>query len=800
MKTTWLRTSWWVRTCGLLLSWTTLAPGQPSKEPSVTESRAVIQRYCAGCHNSRTRTAGLALDDIDIQNPAAKAEAWEKVIRKLRTGAMPPAGVPRPTPAATNQLATYLETAIDRAAIAKPGRPALHRLNRAEYANAIRDLFGVSIDAEALLPPDGAAYGFDNVGAALTVSPALLERYLAAARNVSRLAVGNPSARPAVEIYEVSKFLDQSDRMDEDLPLASRGGSTFYHYFPADGEYVIKVHLFRDYGEGGYMRGADIRRRISILLDQANLKEFEVGGEQKGPAGSSAQEDYERRSADASLTTTVNVTAGRHQIGAAFALEQTSEPEGVFRPRVLGANPLLRMGKTSEPWVDNVSVDGPYRNGQFKGPLARNPLFTCNPGGAEQDSCASQVLSNLARHAYRRPATSSELSELMSFYKIGRKQGGFEDGIRLAIERLLVSVNFLFRVERDPSGITPNTNYRISDTELASRLSFFLWSSIPDDQLLALANQQQLSKPEILDAQVRRMLRDPKSQAFVENFFGQWLELRRVPDLTPDPLEYPSFDEDLRRSFRKETELFAASLFAENQPLVNILNADYTFLNERLAEHYGIPNVYGTNFRKVKIDDENRRGLLGQGSILTLTSYATRTSIVLRGVWVLDNILGNPPPPPPPNVPSLSDRSEDGRIKSVRQSMEEHRANPVCASCHARIDPIGFALENFDGIGTWRATEGPEHSPIDTSGVLPDGTKINGPAELRKVLASRPQEFATMVTEKLLTYALGRGVEPSDQPTVRRIVHTTAADDYRWWSIIREIVRSEQFQMRRSLP
>jgi hypothetical protein len=807
--------------------WICAAQQEPSGSPQSpgSEYRTILNRYCVTCHNEKLKVAALSLDGADVENPSASAEVWEKVIRKLRTRAMPPVGAPRPDAAAYNSLATYLETAIDRAAAAhpNPGRPDIHRLNRAEYVNAIRDLLGVDVDGESFLPADDSGYGFDNIGAALTVSPTLLERYMSAARKISRLAIPDAVVPPSVQIYEAPLYQLQAERMDG-LPFGSRGGVLFTHDFPADGEYTIKIRLIRDgyipRDRGAPIRGVNLRRQIDLRLDDTRLTLFTVGAEQKasqslimvnaqnGELGMNTSE-YEKQ-ADAHLEIRVPVTAGPHKIGVSFVAAQNSVPEGVFRPRVLGSNSALAGGKTAEPWVDSVAISGPYEARGLGEPPSHRKIFVCHPsatpsvaggdvGSSEEDACAKTILSTLGRLAYRRTIRDADTEALLAFYRMGRKQGSFEDGIRMAIERMLVSVDFLFRVEFDPPNVASNANYRISDLELASRLSFFLWSSIPDDQLLNLAERGKLGNAEVLEQQVRRMLRDPRSEAFLKNFFGQWLRLRRVPGLTPDPGEYRDFDEDLRQAFQKETELWLESMLKEDRPLMDLLDSNYTFLNERLALNYGIPNIYGNHFRRVTVADDNRRGLLGQGSILTLTSYATRTSVVLRGVWVLDNILGTPPPPPPPNVPALIDRGGDGKIKSVRQSMEEHRANAVCASCHSRIDPIGFALENFDGIGRWRTTEGSGNTPIDTSGMLPDGTEFQSPAELRKVLMRDPEQFATVVTTKLLTFALGRGVEYYDAPAVRKIVHESAPDDYRWSSLFLGIVRSEPFQMRRSL-
>ena len=809
---------------GVGLFWCIDAPAQQTSRATLAaQYKTVLNRYCITCHNDKLRTGEFSLEKVDVQNPAADAEAWEKVIRKLRTRAMPPAKLPRPDAATYDALATYLETSIDRVAAIKqnPGRPVIHRLNRAEYVNAVRDVLGVGVD-ESLLPADDSGYGFDNVGAVLTVSPTLLERYLSAARKISRLAVGNRAVRAGVETYDAPKLLLQNDRMDERLPFGSRGGMVVTHNFPADGEYVIKIKLLRD--GNGYIRGVALRRQVDLRLDDARLKLFTVGGEQKGKNGNgfspeylgdTKQEEYERVTADAGLEIRVAVKAGPHDIGVSFVSEQTSKPEGSYRPPVLGANAVIRGGKNSEPVIESVAINGPFNVTGLGETPSRRKIFVCDAAGGgrptfaakptpddveakNEEACARKILSSLARHAYRRPVADSDLKALLGFYEAGQKSGGFEEGIREAIERMLVSVNFLFRVESDPPHVAPGANYKISDLDLASRLSFFLWSSVPDNELLSVAEKGKLSELAVLEQQVGRMLRDHRSKAFVNNFFGQWLQLRELSQRTPDPVEYASFDENLRQAFEKETELFLESQLQEDHSLMDLLNANYTFVNERLARHYGIPNIYGSTFRRVAITDDNRRGLLGQGSILTLTSYATRTSVVLRGVWVLDNILGTPPPAPPPNVPSLKDRGEDGKILSVRQSMEEHRKNPVCATCHARIDPIGFALENFDGIGHWRTTEGSANNPIDTSGVLPDGTKFNGPAELRRILLSQPEEFATVFTEKLLTYALGRGVEYYDEPQVRKIVHNSASTNYRWSSLILEIVKSEPFEMRKS--
>ena len=812
---------------GALVGAAALQPAQPT---TPAESRAILNRYCVTCHNEKLKTAGLMLDKIDINNNVpAGAEVWEKVIRKLRTGAMPPAGAPRPDKATYDGLASYLENAIDTAAVDKlnPGTPTLHRLNRTEYANAVRVLLAVEVDPETLLPRDDAGYGFDNNGDVLSVSPALMERYLSAARKVSRLALGNVSATPTIESYVIPDSLAQSDRMGEDLPLGSRGGTAIQHIFPADGEYVIQLRLKRGggaFGEGA-IRGVALKRNVTVIVDGEEPKLFSFGGERYGRSagdgggncvtgalvscrGDVAQEEYERNTADAGLKVRLPIKAGPHTIKVAFFVENTAEPEGPYRKG--SVNPH-RGGKNAEPWLERVDIDGPYNATGVGETPSRRKVFVCNPAGptqgaaiklvplntADEDACAKKIISNLARHAYRRPVTDQDLEPLLNVYRVGKSKEGFEGGIRVALERILVGPQFLFRIEYDPTNVAPGAAYRISDLDLASRLSFFLWSSLPDDELLDLAEHGKLKDPAVLKQQVQRMLRDPRSAALITNFAGQWLQLRRLADAKPDIVSFPDFDGTLQEAFQQETELFLLSMVREDRPLADLLNADYTFLNERLARHYGIPNVYGTRFRRVTINDENRRGLLGQGSILTLTSYATRTSVVLRGKWVLENILGTPPPSPPPNVPPLKDRGDDGKIKSVRESMEAHRASPACAGCHARMDPIGFALENFNAVGQWRTTEGSANTPIDSSGKLPDGTQFNGPAELQKILTSKPDQFAVTVTENLLTYALGRGVEYYDEPAVRKILRQAAPNGYRWSDLIFGIVNSEPFRMRK---
>ncbi|MBI4460826.1 MAG: DUF1592 domain-containing protein [Acidobacteria bacterium] len=731
------------------------------------------------------KTAGLMLDKVDVENVPAAAAIWEKVAWKLRTGAMPPAGAPRPDKATYESLAGYLETALDQSAEANPnpGRSAIHRLNRAEYANAVRDLLGVdtdAIDVRSLLPPDDSGYGFDNIGDVLSVSPVLLERYLSAGRKIAQFAIGDSGIPADVQTYAVSRYFGQKDRASEDLPFGSRGGIAIRHWFPLDGEYVIKIRLKRNFGESSIFGLAE-PHELDVRLDGSRVKLFTVGGEQNGNA----------EAADADLEVRLPVKAGPRLVGVAF-LKKAWQPEDVLKLR-------LASEEDDQPSVGNVSIGGPYQSDGPGDTPSRRRILVCRPtSSGEEEPCARKILSNLAGLAYRRPLTSEDIPALLGPYQTSRKTSSFEGALAVALQRILVSPEFLFRIERDPEETAPGAAYRLSDLELASRLSFFLWSSLPDERLLEIAERGELKEPAVLEEQVVRMLTDPRSKALVENFAGQWLYIRNVRSASPDLGEYPDFDENLREAFRQETERFFESQLREDRSVLELLTADYTFLNERLARHYGIPNIYGSHFRRVTMKDENRRGLLGQGSVLMVTSYANRTSPTLRGKWLLESILGAPPPPPPPNVPSLKDRSDKGELLSVRQQMEQHRSNPACASCHARMDPLGFALDNFDAIGRWRTVSGATNTPIDSSGVLPDGTKFQGPAELRKVLLSKPEQFVTAATEKLLTYALGRGLEYYDLPAVRKIVREASPNGYRWSALIRGIITSTPFQMRRS--
>ncbi len=778
--------------------------------PGVETVRTVLGRYCETCHNDRLRTAGLALDTMDPARVGDDAAAWEQVVRKLRTGSMPPAGRPRPEEATYATVAATLESALDRAAATapNPGRTTLHRLNRREYTNAIRDLLALEIDAGALLPADNADLGFDNMADILSVSPALLDRYLFAARRISRLAVGAARVEPTTDTYVVPAMRFQDLRMSEDLPFGSRGGVAIRHNFPLDGEYDVRIRLQRQLYD--YVRGLQKQQRLEVRLDGERVAAFEVGGAPGTPPprtfagavlGDPTWEEYALH-ADDNLAFRLSARAGPRVLGVAF-VQARSERDGVLQPRATGkvlavAERWSSTSEAPEAAVEQVSIAGPFHAAGPGATPSRQRVFECRPASvADETPCARRILASLARRAFRRPVTSGDLDTLLAFYEAGRRDGGFEVGIQRGLESILVDPEFLFRVEREPPAAVPGAIRSISDLELAARLSFFLWSSIPDDELLAVAARGRLRDPGVLQRQVRRLLADARAQALVDGFALQWLALRTLPSVVPTPELFPEWDDNLREAFRRETELFVASQIREDRSVLDLLRADYTFANERLAQHYGIPNVYGSRFRRVTFEDGTRGGLLGHGSILTVTSYPTRTSPVLRGHWLLAQMLGAPPPPPPPDVPALPDRGAGGRPASVRERLERHRDNPVCASCHAPMDPLGFALDHFDAIGKWRAT-GAGGGPIDASGVFPDGTGFDGLAGLRAVLLSRHEQFVQTVTEKLATYALGRGLEHYDMPAVRQILREAAASDYTWSSLVLGIVESTPFQMRRS--
>ncbi|NOT28166.1 MAG: DUF1592 domain-containing protein [Acidobacteria bacterium] len=781
----------------------------PSSQASASDRhQAMVDRYCVTCHNDRLKTAGLVLSRsaVDLANPQAHARVLEKVITKLRGRAMPPAGAPRPAAGELETFTAYLETSIDRAAgrSPNPGRTAaVHRLNRAEYTNAIRDLLAVDIDATSLLPADDASYGFDNIGDVLSVSPALMESYMSAARKISRLAVGTPTMLPVSEKYDLPRYLMQYDRMSEDLPFGTRGGTAIRHYFPLDAEYDIKIRLQRNAKTD--IVGLEKLRPLDIRIDGAKVHSFAVGGIkvdqsanffERGPVDGNADPLHDF---DETLNIRIPVKAGVRSVGVAY-LGATSEPERPWQPRATDygyTQDILYGNYDTDSAVASVTIAGPYGTAALGETASRQRVFVCRPSSNQNDqSCARKILGSLARLAYRRPVNDRDLQPLLRIYQEALVEGGFEEGIQAGLHRILIDPQFLFRIQRDPAGAASDA-YRVSDLELASRLSFFLWSSIPDTQLLDVAERGRLKDAAVFEQQARRMLADPRSKALVSNFFGQWLYLRNVHKVWPSPDFFPDFDQNLRDGFQEETELFLETMLREDRPVPELLDADFTFLNERLAQHYGIRNIYGSHFRRVRVTDENRRGLLGHGSILTLTSYANRTAPTIRGKWLLENIIGTPPPPPPPSVPSLQERrQDDGKLLTMRQQLEAHRANPACATCHRAMDPLGFALENFDATGKWRTVDQDGETPIDASGALPDGTAFEGPTALRHLLMKRPEQLVTTVTEKLLTYALGRGVEYYDAPAIRSIIRDAAPSNYRWSSIILGIVKSVPFQMR----
>jgi mono/diheme cytochrome c family protein len=780
---------------------------------AVTPAGELVNKYCISCHNQKLKTADLALDRADSRNVANSAAAWEKVIVKLRSRAMPPPGMPRPDNATYDAVADWLESEIDRAAAAhaNPGRTAsLHRLNRAEYANAVRDLVAVEVDAQAMLPPDEQAFGFENNAEALSMPPALLDRYVSAAASISRRAVGDPSLPPEFVRYGAMKnnandltYLRQTERLDEDFPLGTKGGIAASHYFPVDGEYVFRLRLQRAWNTT--IRGLNVQNHIEIRVDGIRVAQFTIGAE-KSPSKTFVYDG------DAALQQRVAVKAGLHRVMATMLKTDNVVPVDGGPDRL----PLFSRSSdnvNSPAAIASLLIGGPYDGKIPADSPSRQLLFVCHPANTVGElPCATKILSRLARRAYRRSVTDDDVQTLLSFYKRARAARDFDDGIRSALERVLVSPDFLFRIEADPpidsaqrqavrsSSAAPGAVYRISDVELASRLSFALWSSIPDDILLDLAIRGKLHEPAVLDQQVARMFGDARARtSLIHNFFEDWLQIRNVWLLNPDNTKFPWFDDNLRTAFVTETEMFLDAQLKEDHSILDLLTSDETFLNEQLARHYGIPGIYGSHFRRVRLTDENRFGLLGKASLLAVTSYTTRTSPTIRGKYLLENILAAPIPPPPPNVPALDESAgKDGKPRAVREMLELHRANPACASCHKSMDPLGLSLENFDAIGQWRTTDA--GSAIDASGVLLDGTKINGPRELRQALVAKKTQFVTAVTEKLLTYALGRGLEYYDAPAVRAIDRIAAADGYRWSSVILATVKSAPFQMRTAAP
>jgi hypothetical protein len=767
------------------------------------EVKPALDRYCVTCHNAKLKTAGLSLEQVDPSRVGLDAEMWEKVARKLRTREMPPSGIPRPDQATYEQLVSTLETALDEAAAVDPhpGRVVIHRLNRTEYTNAIRDLLSLDVDGRALLPADEPdQQGFDNVAGVLSVSPRLLENYMTAANTISRLAIGDATITPVEDTVRIPTATAQDDRASEDLPFGSRGGVSIPYHFPLDGDYRIKVVLKRQLYL--YLIGMGEPHQIDVRLDGTLLKRFTIGGEGKGMTapesfagntqGEPQWEEY-MHTADAGLMVRVPVTAGAHRVGISFVRRQW-EPEGVLQPPQRGFARTTNELYFGNPSVDNVSIAGPLAVRPTTDSPARRTVFICRPtGAATEESCARRILSTLARRAYRGAVSDTEIDTLLRFYRAGRADDNFDAGIQQGLRRMLASPRFLFRLEREPASAPTGQPYRVNDFDLASRLSFFLWSSIPDDELLAVAAKGTLSDRATLERQVRRMLGDRRAQALVDNFASQWLTIGKLSGVVPDVDAHPEFDENLRDAFRQETRLFIGSQLREDRSVVDLVTANYSFVNERLARHYRIPNVYGSHFRRVTFTDGVRGGLLGQGSILTVTSYPNRTSPVLRGRWLLDNVLGAPPPPPPPDIPLLNEGGTDTKTMSIRQQMEAHRKNPSCAVCHVRMDPLGFSLENFDALGKWRTTS--EGIPVDASGALPDGTTFEGVAGLRQLIASHQDDFARTFTQKLLAYALGRSLDARDLPAVRRIARDASRNGYRWSSVILGVATSTPFTM-----
>ena len=809
------------RSSGELLAASAAQP-PPASPQSV---RSLLDRYCVACHSERRVTAvgaaasvldaqiretGIALDVADAARPSADAELWERVITRLRAGSMPPAGRPRPSQDESRAVAGWLETRIDEAASTNPnpGRTgSMHRLNRTEYGNAIRDLLALEIDVAALLPGDETSdTGFDNNAEVLSISTAQLERYLSAARKISHLATGVMTA-PEFARFENSVLLTQADRQNEDLPLGSRGGLSAPYHFPADGNYIFRIGLTTNWQD--YVRGMGRRNLLDLRIDGRLVRRFTVGGEAPGTpapttwspaeAGDPEWERYVRESA-AHLEVRVPVDGGPHVVGVSF-VRNLWEPEGPLQPVMKGAVLSNDEKYHGHAEVQALTIEGPYEGAVPEDTPSRRRVFVCRPAAAsEEDACAGRILSRLARLAYRRAPADRDVETLLEFFREGRAKAGgsFDTGIQFALERLLVDPDFLLRVHEDPPGAGPGEAYALGDLELASRLSFFLWSSIPDEELLAVAERGELTDPATLRGQVRRLLADPRSEALVGNFAAQWLHLRNLDEVKAEPSVYPEFDQDLVEAFRQETASFIASTIDEDRSVLDLLGADYTYVNERLARHYGIPGVYGSRFRRVALPDlEQRGGLLGHGSLLSLTSYPNRTSPVLRGRWLLEAIFGAPPPGPPPDVPPLPERGENEAPASMRERLELHRRNPACAGCHRLIDPPGFMLEHYDAIGRWRAVTEAGH-PVDAVGTLPNGVTAVGLAGLRGLLLEEPEQFVGTLTERLLAYALGRQLRYYDQPTVRAIVRNAAADEHRWSSVIFGVVESPAFLMRRA--
>jgi mono/diheme cytochrome c family protein len=784
------------------------AAGQAGSKTAATSSqataanqrppdRALLDQYCVTCHNDRLKTGGLSLDKVDVGDTRANAEVLEKVIRKLRTGQMPPMGRPRPDEAAIDAFAGSMEMQLDRAAAQTPnaGRVASHRLNRGEYVNAIHDMLALDINGAELLPGDMAGFGFDNNADVLAITPGLMSRYISAATKISRLAIGSPENRPIMQVYKLG-FERRDARAGEELPFATHGGLAVHHVFPLDGEYVFTIKLKRNGTVSSIDGIEEDEHQIEIRVDHALIKRFTIGGKFPGPDPGTLiappEDDLEGRrlhdyrvNADKDLELRLPIKAGERLVSVAFTDSAPSALENVRSAR-----------SGALPGVDMLYIGGPFNGTTPQETPSRQAIFSCRPrSGVEEEPCARKIISTLEKRAYRRPVTDRDIEPLLAIYKEGRAATNFDGGIERAIEALLSSPKFLIRVEREPADVRPGTVYRLSDLELATRLSFFLWKSGPDDELIDIAARGALKEPAVLAKQVNRMLADPRATRFMNDFAEQWLQIRNISSLDPNGALFPGFDDTLRKAMARETELFFESQVRGDRPIPELLRANYSFLNEQLAQHYGIDNIYGSHFRRVTLTDENRFGLLGHASILTITSYADRTSVVLRGKWVLENLLGAPPPPPPPNVPPLKENTPGAKPTALRERMEQHRASPVCSSCHARMDPLGFALEHFDAVGQFRAND---RGATINSNITLDGKDIASPKEFREALlaAGHGREFVGNVVEKLMTYALGRGVTERDAPTVRELVRDLEKNDYRWSELVQQIVRSTPFQMR----
>jgi hypothetical protein len=789
-----------------------ITTGQNLLAQDVNAFNDSLNRYCVTCHNEALKTANLLLDKVNLNDLGEDAEVWEKIIGKLSLRAMPPVGLPRPDEDFYVSFLSHLKTELNRISDENPnsGREtATHRLNRTEYTNAIRDLLGVDFDSTAMLPPDNSG-GFDNLGDLLTVSQVLLEKYMAAARMVTRLAIGDPNTGVDSHHYTVDPRLLQDERMSEDLPFGSRGGLAVDHRFPVDGIYELQVGLQKLGVGSGMIAGLAKPNRLDFRVDGERVELLTIGGDNigigLGREGSDtlppdpAQSIYER-TADEALKVRFPMTAGSHKVQVAFLRERYAW-EGVVVPPPNYENyntarievPYERVWH--EPAVANVTIDGPFEVQGVGDTASREKIFVCMPKNKrDEEPCARQILENQARLAYRRPVNDDDVAPLLGLYREGRKNGDtFEAGVRKSLEGLLMSSEFLFRIEPDPDGVQPGDNYELSDIALASRLSFMLWSSIPDDELLTLAEHGKLSNPKVMEDQVQRMLEDDRSTSLVSNFAEQWLLIRNLPSAHKNSDVFRSFDEELRNAFHEEVKLFVGSIFNEDRSIMDLFEADYTYLNERLAKHYGIKGVYGNRFRKVKVG-EDQRGLLARAGILSITSYPNRNSTVLRGKWVLENILAAPPPPPPEDIPPLEDaKGAEGEVLTLRERMEIHPANPACAVCHNQMDPIGFGLENYNAIGQWRELD--EGKPINAKGRLPSGVEFEGPAELQRALLNTPEVFAGAFTQKLMTYALGRPLEHYDMPAVRKILNQAEQNNYKFSSIVLGIINSLPFQYR----